>query len=91
MPLIFPPGILLLFIRTSTKYAICTSWRTPVVTCSVRTSRESDWSLAHIQIFTDTLESLAQMCEEAENDQPMLPIAQMGLMMVDWLDPQKVV
>jgi condensin complex subunit 3 len=58
---------------------------------SVRTSRDFDWTLAHIQIFTDTLESLAQMCEEAENDQPMLPIAQMGLMMVDWLDPQKVV
>ena len=58
---------------------------------SVRTSRDSDWSLAYIQIFTDTLEMLAQMCEDAEKDQPMLPIAQMGLMMVDWLDPQKVV
>jgi len=34
---------------------------------------------------------LAQMCEDAERDQPMLPLAQMGLMMVDWLDPQKVV
>jgi len=58
---------------------------------SVRTSRDFDWSLAHIQIFSDTLDMLAQMCEEAEKDQPMLPIAQMGLMMVDWLDPQKVV
>jgi len=58
---------------------------------SVRTSRDFDWTLAYIQIFTDTLEMLAQMSEDAEKDQPMLPLAQMGLMMVDWLDPQKVV
>jgi len=58
---------------------------------SVCSSSTSIDELAHIQIFSDTLDMLAQMCEEAEKDQPMLPIAQMGLMMVDWLDPQKVV
>lgn len=33
---------------------------------------------------------LAQLHEEAE-DEPMLPLAQMGLILVDWLDPQKTV
>jgi condensin complex subunit 3 len=34
---------------------------------------------------------LAQLCEEMEDEQEMPPLAQMGLMMVDWLDPQKAV
>jgi len=79
MPLLLPSGLLLFFFRTSAQYALCTYLL------------YFDWTLAYIQIFTDTLEMLAQMCEDAERDQPMLPLAQMGLMMVDWLDPQKVV
>jgi condensin complex subunit 3 len=34
---------------------------------------------------------LAQLHDELDNEQQMLPLAQMGLMMVDWLDPQKAV
>jgi len=34
---------------------------------------------------------LATLVEDAQEDEPMLPLAQMGLMMVDWLDPQKTV
>lgn len=34
---------------------------------------------------------LAQLIDEEEGDVEMPPLAQMGLMMVDWLDPQKVV
>lgn len=42
------------------------------------------------QIFSDTFEMLSQLHEEFEEEQ-MLPLAQMGLMMVDWLDPLKAV
>jgi len=34
---------------------------------------------------------LGQLAEEMEGEQGMLPLATMGLMMVDWLDPFKVV
>jgi hypothetical protein len=34
---------------------------------------------------------LATLSEDATEDEPMLPLAQMGLMMVDWQDPQKTV
>ncbi|OCF54753.1 condensin complex subunit 3 [Kwoniella mangroviensis CBS 10435] len=43
-----------------------------------------------LSIFSDTFGLLAQLSEEAE-DEEMPPISQMGLMMVDWLDPQKTV
>ncbi|WWC92262.1 uncharacterized protein L201_007216 [Kwoniella dendrophila CBS 6074] len=43
-----------------------------------------------LSIFSDTFGLLAQLLEEAE-DEEMPPLAQMGLMMVDWLDPQKTV
>ena len=33
---------------------------------------------------------LAQLHDDVE-DEPMLPLAQMGLILVDWLDPQKAV
>lgn len=34
---------------------------------------------------------LAQLHDDAaDEDEPMLPLAQMGLMFVDWLDPQKL-
>jgi len=32
---------------------------------------------------------LVTLHEDAADDEPMLPLAQMGLMLVDWLDPQK--
>ena len=44
-----------------------------------------------LQIFTETFEMLGQLAEEMEGEQGMLPLATMGLMMVDWLDPFKVV
>lgn len=34
---------------------------------------------------------LAQLHDELHEEQEMLPLGQMGLMMVDWLDPQKAV
>lgn len=34
---------------------------------------------------------LVTLHEDAGDDEPMLPLAQMGLMLVDWLDPQKTV
>jgi hypothetical protein len=35
---------------------------------------------------------LAQLVEEMEGeDYSLLPLGQMGLMLVDWLDPEKVV
>jgi hypothetical protein len=34
---------------------------------------------------------LMQLSDEMEHEDGMLPLAQMGLMMVDWLDPQKAV
>jgi condensin complex subunit 3 len=43
-----------------------------------------------LQIFVDTFEMLVQLIEQ-EDEVEMPPLGQMGLMMVDWLDPQKVV
>ncbi|KAK8850500.1 hypothetical protein IAR55_004418 [Kwoniella newhampshirensis] len=43
-----------------------------------------------LSIFSDTFGMLSQLAEEIE-DEEMPPLAQMGLMMVDWLDPQKMV
>ena len=34
---------------------------------------------------------LSQLAEEFEGEADMLPLSQMGLMMVDWLDPEKAV
>jgi len=34
---------------------------------------------------------LTLLHDELDDEQEMLPLAQMGLMMVDWLDPQKAV
>ena len=34
---------------------------------------------------------LAQLHDELDNEQEMLPLGLIGLMMVDWIDPQKVV
>ncbi|EAL23115.1 hypothetical protein CNBA6400 [Cryptococcus deneoformans B-3501A] len=41
-----------------------------------------------LSIFYDTYTMLSQMSEEAEDDE-MLPLSQIGLMMVDWIDPFK--
>ncbi|WVR08557.1 hypothetical protein IAU60_005612 [Kwoniella sp. DSM 27419] len=43
-----------------------------------------------LSIFSDTLCMLAELAEEADEEE-MPPVAQMGLMMVDWLDPHKTV
>jgi len=43
------------------------------------------------QIFANTFSLLAQLADELEGEQELLPLAQMGMMMVDWLDPQKAV
>ena len=72
-------GILLLLARQPKAHAQCRSH--PV-------KRKSK---AHVQIFTETFERLNQLIEEQEGEVEMPPLAQMGLMMVDWLDPQKVV
>lgn len=42
------------------------------------------------QIFSTTFEMLAQLAEDME-DGEMPPLTQLGLMFVDWLDPQKTV
>ena len=34
---------------------------------------------------------LGQVAEEMEGEPGLLPLSQMGLMIIDWLDPQKVV
>lgn len=44
-----------------------------------------------LNIFSDTFVMLAQLGEEFENAADLLPLSQMGLMMVDWLDPHKAV
>lgn len=43
-----------------------------------------------LSIFYDTYMMLSQMSEEAEDDE-MLPLSQIGLMMVDWIDPFKAI
>lgn len=47
--------------------------------------------MADVQIFSETFSILAEICDDdaAEGDMP--PLAQMGLMVVDWLDPEKAV
>ena len=62
----------------------------PDAVCESRAAIQSYWT-NHAQIFSDTLGLLVQLAEEMEDGQEMLPLAQMGLMMVDWLDPQKAV
>jgi condensin complex subunit 3 len=42
-------------------------------------------------VFTESLEVLQQILEEVEGEQDMPPLSQIGLMMVDWLDPLKAV
>ncbi|OCF43623.1 condensin complex subunit 3 [Kwoniella heveanensis CBS 569] len=43
-----------------------------------------------LSIFSETFSLLAELAEDAR-DEEMPPLAQMGLMMVDWLDPYKTV
>ncbi|ORY20755.1 nuclear condensing complex subunit [Naematelia encephala] len=43
-----------------------------------------------LSIFMDTFNMLAQLHEEVD-EEGMLPLGQMGLMIVDWLDPEKTV
>lgn len=42
------------------------------------------------QIFQETFEILRNVAEASEDEPGALPLSQMGLMMIDWLDPQKV-
>ncbi|KAL7422917.1 chromosome condensation complex Condensin, subunit G [Cryptotrichosporon argae] len=45
-----------------------------------------------LDIFAETFEMLVQLADEFEDAGPtLLPLATMGLMMIDWLDPQKAV
>jgi condensin complex subunit 3 len=44
-----------------------------------------------LRIFGDTFVMLSTLGEEFEDATDLLPLAQMGLMMVDWLDPYKTV
>lgn len=44
-----------------------------------------------LDIFGDTFAMLSQLREEFEDATDLLPLSQMGLMMVDWLDPHKAV
>jgi condensin complex subunit 3 len=44
-----------------------------------------------LSIFTDTLTHVSAFAEDFEGSPDLLPLAQMGLMMVDWLDPEKAV
>lgn len=47
--------------------------------------------LTNVQIFSDTFTMLSQLAEEFEGEEDMLALSTMGLMMVDWLDPEKAV
>lgn len=42
-------------------------------------------------MFSESLEVLQQILEEIEGEQDMPPLSQIGLMMIDWLDPLKAV
>lgn len=44
-----------------------------------------------LSIFPDALLHVSTYAEDYEGSTDLLPLAQMGLMMVDWLDPQKAV
>ncbi|BEI81457.1 hypothetical protein CcaverHIS002_0206170 [Cutaneotrichosporon cavernicola] len=44
-----------------------------------------------LSIFNDTLNHVSTFAEDFEGSPDLLPLAQMGLMMVDWLDPEKAV
>lgn len=86
VPDVFPPGVLLYLSSKSTALAFraypfspSSLGRTPY--------DEADPG----QIFAETFTMLGQLHEEAEEDQEMLPLQVMGLMLVDWLDPQKAV
>lgn len=61
-----------------------------------RESRDQvEWTrvavLTYVQIFSDTFTMLSQLAEEFEGEEDMLALSTMGLMMVDWLDPEKAV
>jgi condensin complex subunit 3 len=43
------------------------------------------------KIFIETFDILAKLTEENEDEQDMIPLAQAGLMMIDWTDPSKAV
>ena len=79
---VFLADLLLLFAREPTPNALCA-----LVTCQTREILLT----VRRQIFSDTFNLLSQLAEEIEEDQEMLPLAQMGLMMTDWLDPTKTV
>lgn len=44
-----------------------------------------------LSIFPECLDVLQATAEEVEDEQEMLPLGQIGLMMIDWLDPLKSV
>ncbi|KLT44848.1 hypothetical protein CC85DRAFT_295396 [Cutaneotrichosporon oleaginosum] len=44
-----------------------------------------------LSIFSDTLMHVSTFAEDFEGSPDLLPLAQMGLMMVDWIDPEKAV
>jgi hypothetical protein len=79
MSLVFPPCILLHVLGSSTELTLS------------QFSVDLTAGKLIIQIFTETFEMLATLHEDAGDDEPMLPLAQIGLMLVDWLDPQKTV
>jgi len=46
---------------------------------------------ADAQIFPDCYELFLQLAEQWDGDRDLVPTGTMGLMLVDWLDPFKVV
>ncbi|KAI9633507.1 nuclear condensing complex subunits, C-term domain-containing protein [Dioszegia hungarica] len=51
----------------------------------------SDNQRTLLSVFSESLEVLQQILEEIEGEQDMPPLSQIGLMMIDWLDPLKAV
>ena len=81
MPHLLSSGILLLLTRKSTAIALGS-----LLLCHIGSMPDE-----RLQIFSDTFGMLAQLHDELDDEQEMLPLGQMGLMMVDWLDPRKAV
>ena len=42
-----------------------------------------------LQIFIKAMETMSDLYDELEEDEEMVSPAQIGLMLVDWTDPQK--
>lgn len=85
MPHVLPAGVLLLVAREPAPPG-----ESELEICHVGKSRSAG-DEAYAQIFPDCYELFGQLAEEWDGDRDLVPVSTMGLMLVDWLDPFKVV